>query len=62
MSNGDYNSKTKSSRVVKQDAAENREAVNVHEKESTSHEPPTDGAMDQAPSDTSQPPKVRFFL
>lgn len=65
--NGDYNSKTKSSRAVKQDAADNRQVVNVHEKESTSHELQTEVAAvplskDQGPSDTSQPHKVRFFL
>ncbi|XP_062116747.1 uncharacterized protein LOC133830714 isoform X2 [Humulus lupulus] len=58
MSNGDYSSKTKSFRVLKQDAAENKQVVNVYE-ESTSHVLCSEGAAvpivkDQAPCDTSQ--------
>ncbi|KAF4382087.1 hypothetical protein F8388_001232, partial [Cannabis sativa] len=61
MSNGDYSSKT-SSGVLKQDAAENKQVVNVNE-ESTSHVPCSEGAIiptvkDQTPCDTSQPPQV----
>ncbi|PON69666.1 BTB-kelch protein [Trema orientale] len=63
MSNGDYNSKTKSSKVLKQDVADQKKVVNVQEKESTSHELQSEGAAvpiskDQAPSDTSQRNKV----
>ncbi|KAM6569472.1 hypothetical protein CsatB_017457 [Cannabis sativa] len=61
MSNGDYSSKT-SSGVLKQDAAENKQVVNVNE-ESTSHVPCSEGAIiptvkDQTSCDTSQPPQV----
>lgn len=51
MQNGDYSSQTKSSRVLKLDTVDNREAVNVCEQESSSHEPQIQGAAVPTPKD-----------
>ncbi|KAH8487145.1 hypothetical protein H0E87_025934 [Populus deltoides] len=42
--NGDYNSKPKTSKTLKQDAVENMQPDNAHEKESTAQEPKTEAA------------------
>lgn len=51
LQNGDYSSQTKSSRVLKLDTVDNREAVNVCEQESSSHEPQIQGAAVPTPKD-----------
>lgn len=62
MSNGDYNNKSKGSRIPKQDAIDHRLVDGVHGKEPTVHESKTEAAIpvlkNPVSSDTSQPPKV----
>ncbi|XP_024027283.1 uncharacterized protein LOC21402019 isoform X2 [Morus notabilis] len=53
LQNGDYSSQTKSSRVLKLDTVDNREAVNVYEQESSSHELQIEGAA--VPTSKDQP-------
>ena len=43
--NGDYNSKPKTSKTLKQDAEENMQPDNAHEKESTAQEPKTESGV-----------------
>lgn len=67
MSNGDYYSKSKTSRTNKQDAVDDRQAVNTHGKDLASHEPSTEAASsavskDQTSSEPSKLHKVRTFL
>lgn len=66
MSNGDYNSKSKTSRSVRQETVDHVQADNVHGKESVSHEQTEAAAVsvseDQAYSDASHLHKVRSFF
>lgn len=65
MSNGDYNNKSKGSRIPKQDAIDHRLVDGVHGKEPTVHESKTEAATpvlkNPVSSDTSQPPKVNVI-
>ncbi|XP_062170810.1 acyl-CoA-binding domain-containing protein 6-like isoform X2 [Alnus glutinosa] len=63
ISNGDCNSKSKTSRTYKQDVVNHGQVDGVHGKDSASHEPTKEAAAvpvlkNPASSDASQPPKV----
>nr|XP_048330190.1 uncharacterized protein LOC107419037 isoform X2 [Ziziphus jujuba var. spinosa] len=60
MSNGDYYSKSKTSRTNKQDAVDDRQAVNTHGKDLASHEPSTEAASSAVSKDqtSSEPSKL----
>jgi hypothetical protein len=63
ISNGDCNSKSKTSRTHKQDVVNHGQVDGVHGKDSASHEPTKEAAAvpvlkNPASSDASQPPKV----
>jgi hypothetical protein len=65
--NGDYNSKPKTSKNLKQDAVENMQPDNAHEKESTAQEPKTEASAvpdlkNLASSNVHQSHEVETYL